>query len=184
MERKEFIKTSTTCGVLSLLYLALPDKFLSSQTIKTSNGNSVNDVNREQITKLLDFIDGDIDESIKQKVFGKLGYECFYCTKAVTWIKSMNLTSLIETVNNGNSSRWERIEYSPEKGILKVIGRKAPCVCAYSQEQKPPKSLCNYCCKSFMKEFFGTLFEKKVTVTINESVILGGERCSATINNY
>ena len=182
MKRKEFIKKSTTCGVLSLLYLALPDKQLSSQAIKTNNENTVDNANREQITKLLDFIDSELDEPIKLKVFGKLGYECFYCTKAVTWIKSMNLTRLIETVNNGNSSRWERIEYNPEKGALKVIGRKAPCTCAYSQGQKPPKSLCNYCCESFMKELFGTLLEKKVTVIIDESVILGGERCSATID--
>jgi hypothetical protein len=181
MKREEFVKKSTTCGLLSLLYLALPEKQLGSQAIKTNNKNMVNNANREQITKLLGFIDSELDEPIKQKVFGKLGYECFYCMKAVTWIKSMNLTSLIETVNNGNSSRWERIEYIPEKGVLKVIGRKAPCTCAYSQEQKPPKSLCNYCCKSFMREFFGTLFEKKITVIIDESVILGGERCSATI---
>jgi hypothetical protein len=182
MERNEFIKKSTTCGVISLLCLALPDKLLNSQTNKTINESAVNNVNREQITKLLSFIDSSLDEPIKQEVFGKLGYECFHCTKAAAWIKSMNLTSLIETVNNGNSSRWERIEYGSEKGILKVVGRKAPCVCAYSQEQKSPKSLCNYCCKSFMKELFGTLFGKKITVTINESVILGGERCSATIN--
>jgi len=121
-----------------------------------------------------------MDESIKQKVFGKLGYECFYCTNAVTWIKSMNLTGLIETVNKGNSSRWEKIEYSPENKVLKVTGRKSPCNCVYSQGQKPPKSLCNYCCKSFMQELFGTLFEKKVKATIDESIILGGERCSAT----
>jgi hypothetical protein len=182
MERKEFIKKSTMCGVLSFLCLALPDKLLNSQTIKTNNENAVNNVNREQITRLLDFIDSELDDPIKKEVFGKLGYECFYCTKAVTWIKSMNLTRLIETVNNGNSSRWERIEYIPENGILKVIGRKAPCNCAYSQAQKSPKSLCNYCCKNFLKELFGTLFEKKITVTINDSIILGGERCSATIN--
>ena len=181
MERKEFIQKCSACSVLSLLSLSLPDKQLHAQVSKTNNNKSVRDANREQITKFLSFVDGDMDESIKQKVFGKLGYECFYCTNAVKWIKSMTLTGLIEFVNNGNSSRWEKIQYDSEKSALKVIGRKVPCDCAYAQGQQPPKSLCNYCCKSFMQEFFGTLFKKKVKVIIDETIILGGERCSETI---
>ncbi|MGA3286241.1 MAG: hypothetical protein ABSD46_02315 [Bacteroidota bacterium] len=181
MERKEFIQKCSACGVLSLLSLSLPDKQLHAQVSKTNNNKSVRDAHREQITKLLSFVDGDMDESIKQKVFGKLGYECFYCTNAVKWIKSMTLTGLIEFVNNGNSSRWEKIQYDSEKSVLKVIGRKLPCDCAYAQGQQPQKSLCNYCCKSFMQEFFGTLFKEKVKVIIDETIILGGERCSETI---
>jgi hypothetical protein len=176
MKRKDFIKNSTACGVLSLLSLELLENQLNAQTIKTNSANTVNDANREQITKLLKFVDSEMNSSTKQKVFGKLGYECFHCTNAEKWIKSMNSDSLIEFVNNGKSNRWERIEYDPEKQILKVIGRKVSCDCAYSQCQQPPIS-----CKGFMKEFFGTLFEKKVYVTIDESVILGGDRCSSTI---
>ncbi len=181
MKRKEFIRKCSACGVLSFLSLSLPDKQLNAQVSKTNINKSVRDENREQITKLLSFVDGDMDESIKQKVFGKLGYECFHCTNAEKWIKSMNLDSLLEFVNNGKSSRWENIQSDSEKSVIKVIGRKVPCDCAYAQGQQPPKSLCNYCCKSFMQEFFGTLFEKKVKVTIDETIILGGERCSETI---
>ena len=180
MERKEFIRKCSACGMLSFLSITLPDKQLNAQAIETNN-KSVRDANREQITELLSFVDGNMNESIKQKVFGRLGYECFYCTNAVKWIKSMNLTDLIEFVNNRKSSRWEKIDYYHEKSVLKVTGRKVPCDCAYAQGQQPPKSLCNYCCKSFMQEFFGTLFEKKVKVTIDESIILGAERCSETI---
>jgi hypothetical protein len=181
MKRKEFIKKSTSCGVISLLSLTLPDKQLNAQASNTNN-KSVKDANREQITNLLSYVDGSMDEPKKQKVFNKLGYECFHCTNAEKWVKSMNLTSLIEFVNDGKSSRWERIDYDSEKLVLKVTGRKVPCDCAYAQGQHPPKSLCNYCCKSFMQEFFGTLFERKVKVTIDGSIILGGERCSVTIN--
>jgi hypothetical protein len=181
MERKEFIQKCSACGVLSFLSLTLPDKQLNAQLSKT-NKKTLRNANREQITNLLCFVEGDMDEPIKQKVFRKLGYECFHCTNAEKWIKSMNLTSLIKFVNNGKSSRWERIVYNPEKSVLKIIGRKAPCDCPYAQIEQPPKSLCNYCCKSFMQECFGTLFGKKVKVAIDESIILGAERCSETIN--
>jgi len=181
MERKEFIKKSTACGVLSLLYLALPEKQLNAQTIGTGAKDTATPANREQITKLLGFVESELDEPVKREIFSKLGYECFYCTNAAPWIKSMTLASLIETVNKGGSSHWERMEYNTEKGVLKVIGRKSPCTCAYAQGPNPPKSFCNSCSVSFMNELFGSLLGKKVRTTVDESVILGGERCSATI---
>jgi len=181
MKRKEFIRKCTAYGLLSFISLTLPNKRLGAEEPKTNNNDQANNVNCEQIVRLLCHIDGDMDESIKQEIFSKLGYECFYCTYAVKWIKSMNVAGLIEFVNNGKSSRWERLEYSLGKSTLKVIGRKAPCDCAYAQGKKPPKSLCNYCCKKFLQELFGTLFGKKVDVAIDESIILGGERCSATV---
>jgi len=49
----------------------------------------------------------------------------------------LNLTSLIEFVNDGKSSRWERIDYDSEKLVLKVTGRKVPCDCAYAQGSTP-----------------------------------------------
>jgi len=181
MKRNEFIRKCSACGVLSFLSLTLPDKQPGARAIKTNNNQSVRDANREQITKLLSFIDSDMAEPIKQKVFGRLGYECFHCTNAEKWIKSMNPDGLLEFVNNGKSSRWERIDSNLEKSVLKITGRKAPCDCAYSHGQRPPKSLCRYCCKGFLQECFVTLFNKKVNVTIDESTLLGAERCSATI---
>ena len=181
MKRKDFIKKCAACGFLSSMAYSLPGKQLGKQDFITNTNDPEYVINREQIVKIISFVDKEMDESVKQQFFTKLGQECFHCTNAEKWIKSMNLNGLLEFVNNGKSSRWERIEYNPVKQVLNIIGRKAPCACAYSQCKPSPKSLCNYCCKGFMKEFFGTLFEKKVDVTIDESVILGGERCSSTI---
>ncbi len=181
MKRNEFIKKSAACVALPFISFTLPFKPLNAQEVKAQNNTSINKANSEQVAKFLKFVESEMDESTKQKIFGKFGYECFHCTNAEKWIKNMDINNLIEFVNSGKSSRWERIEYSPEKSILKVTGRKVPCDCAYSQVQQPPKSLCNYCSKSFMKELFGTLLKKKVKVKIDESIILGGERCSSTI---
>ncbi|MGA7721494.1 MAG: hypothetical protein WCA84_09990 [Ignavibacteriaceae bacterium] len=80
------------------------------------------------------------------------------------------------------SVRWEKIEYNAEQSVLKITGRKVECNCTFAREQQKPKSLCNYCCKSFLQEFFGTLLNNKVKTVIDETVILGGERCCATIS--
>lgn len=181
MKRNDFINKCAACGFLSFMAYPLPGKQLGKPDVIINTNNPEHDINREQMVRVISFVDKDMDESVKQQFFTKLGQECFHCTNAEKWIKSMNLNGLLEFINNGKSSRWERIEYNADKSILKVIGRQAPCNCAFAQVNQPPKSLCNYCCKGFMKEFFGTLFEKKVYVTIDESVILGGERCSSTI---
>jgi hypothetical protein len=55
------------------------------------------------------------------------------------------------------------------------------CACALGDVENPPKSLCNYCCKTFQEDVFSELFQKKVRVEITESSILGGKRCSTAI---
>ena len=180
MKRDEFIKKCTACGAFSLIALTIPENLLIANPLYANEKLST-EINRDQILKFISYLDCEMDESVRQKIFCKLGYECFYCTNADNWIKNMNLSSLIETINNGKSSRWEKIEYNPEQSVLKITGRKAPCSCTFAQEQQKPKSLCNYCRKSFFQEFFGTLLNKNVKAVIDETVILGGERCCATI---
>jgi len=181
MKRNDFIKKCTTCGMMSFMAFSLPGKYFVTQEVDNDNNNPAFNINQEQILRVISYMDSNMDESVKQQFFTKLGQECFHCTNAEKWLKNMTLNDLLEFVNNGKSSRWERLEYYPDKSILNVIGREAPCDCAFAQVDQPPRSLCNYCCNGFLKEFFGTLFEKKIEVAIDESVILGGERCSATI---
>jgi len=181
MKRNDFIKKCTACGVMSFVAFSLPGKQSDPKEVNNDKSKPALNINPEQIIKIIRFVDKDMDESVKQHFFTRLGQECFHCTNAEKWLKSMDLNSLLDFVNSGKSSRWERLEYDTDKSILKIIGRKAPCSCAFAQVDQPPESLCTYCCKGFLKEFFGTLFKKKVDVAIDESVILGGERCSATI---
>jgi hypothetical protein len=137
------------------------------------------------VMKLLKFIEANFDEPTREKIFSNLGYECLYSRGLDKWIQSFkaNPDSFFDRVNTGQSKYWERLEYDKENSKIKVISRKfVSCNCAYAQCPEPPKSLCNYCCKRFQKALFETLFDKKVEVKIDSSVLLGGERCCTTIN--
>ena len=138
----------------------------------------------EQVINLLKFIEENFDESIKEKIFGKLGQECFYSRGLDKWINSFNqdFDNFVNWVNSGKSRYWKRLEYDRENSTFKVISWKSPvCVCAYAQCPDPPKSLCNHCCRLFQKEIFETLLGKKVEVTVDSSTLLDGGSCNTTI---
>jgi len=190
MNRKKFFKT--TCGlgigscagfgVLSngnLFASAIQD---TNETIKTP----VIPVDARQIQNLLCYIDSSMDESTKQKIFEKLGYEHTTKDSFIKWINGYknNLKSFFDDINNHTNpeSDWEKIKYDPELSEIKITGKPADrCACPYAQEANPPKSLCNYCCTSFQKIMFEMLLEKPVKVQLDETFLLGGKRCNVTI---
>jgi hypothetical protein len=151
---------------------------------EANKNDKIQKVVPEQVIKLLKFIEENFDESIKEKIFGKLGRECFYSRGLDKWINSFNqdVDSFVNWVNSGKSRYWEKLEYDRAKSTIKVISRKSPvCVCAYAQCPDPPKSLCNHCCRLFQKEIFKTLLGKEVEVQVDSSTLLDGGSCNTTI---
>ena len=55
------------------------------------------------------------------------------------------------------------------------------CVCAYAQCPQPAKALCTHCCKALQTELFKVMTGHDVTVQIDESILLGGQRCCSTV---
>ena len=151
---------------------------------EADKNNKIQDVVPEQVIHLLKFIEENFDESVREKIFGKLGQECFYSRGLDKWIHSFNqdVDSFVNWVNSGQSKYWKKVEYNRENSTLKVISRKSPvCVCAYAQCPDPPKSLCNHCCRMFQKEIFKTLLGKEVEVQVDSSTLLDGGSCNTTI---
>lgn len=184
MKRKEFINRSCSCGALSLLGLFWPDKINNGIQSTLGDDEDNEPINKNQVRELLKFIDSSINEEDKKKIFNKLGFECLYSRNYDRWVIGFrdNLNEFFDRVQRGESKYWEKLEYDKDKAVITLIGRKfQACVCEYGHCDQPPESLCKYCCKRFQEEMFGLLFEKKVTVRIDESIILGGVRCSATI---
>ena len=185
MKRIEFINKCGTCGIVSLLTLFNLDKASAQENNSTKDDTDSESMNKSQIKQLLKFIDSSINESDKEKIFNKLGFECLYSRNYDKWIISFReqQDEFFDRVKRGESKYWEKLDYDKDKSVITLVGRKfQSCVCEYGQCDEPPESLCNYCCTRFQEELFGLLLEKKVKVKIDESVILGGERCSSTIH--
>jgi hypothetical protein len=143
------------------------------------------EMNPEQVINLLKFIDASQSESVKNSIFSQLGHECFYARKLDGWIDQYqgNVQAFLDRVNIEHASQyWERLEFTEDRTQLLLTGKKVQgCACAFAACANPPRSLCQYCCQNFQQELFGRLLGQRVEVTITESYLLGGERCSTVI---
>jgi hypothetical protein len=137
-----------------------------------------------QVQNVLRFIDEAQSEAVKRAVFGRLGRECFYTRNLDEWIDQFtdNPQAYLDRVNIEHKSPfWSRLEFADDRTLV-LTGKKGDtCACAFAACARPPQSLCNHCCKAFQEELFGRLFGAEVEVTITESHLLGGERCSTVI---
>jgi len=71
----------------------------------------------------------------------------------------------------------EDIVYDREKGIVTVVGpERGDCYCPLVDRHTVPASVCN-CSLGWQQYTYETLLEKKVAVTLKESVVRGGKRC-------
>ena len=185
MERREFVKVGCTCGILSLLPKSIEAAEIFNQA-QEKKKHVPQDMNAGQVIKIIKFIDSSLDESVKEKVFSQLGYECFYSRKLDKWIEKYtdNVQAFLDRVNIEKKSKyWESLEFSKDCSTLTLTGKKVEgCACSFSECSEPPLSLCNYCCKNFQQQLFGLLLGQKVEVEITESFLLGDERCNTVIH--
>lgn len=190
MDRKDFFKSACGLGICSCVGAGLfsKDNLFPGvkQEVDVTHITPLVPVDTRQIQNVLSYIDTSMDESIKKNIFEKLGYEHTTKNSFINWINGYksNLKSFFDYINNhtNKNSDWEKIEYDPVLSTIKITGKPADrCACAYAQEKNPPKSLCNYCCKSFQKHMFEMLVDKPVKVQLDESFLLGGKRCNVTI---
>ena len=157
---------------------------IEKQVQEATKSTPVVNIDKRQIQNVLRFVDASMDESVKKQIFEKLGSEHTTDDKFISWINTYkkNIKSFFDMVNTNKDTYWEKLEYNPDFSAIKVIGKVVDkCACPYAQCDNPPISLCNYCCKSFQVQMFEMLLEKKVTVQIDDSFLLGGNRCSTTI---
>ena len=143
-------------------------------------------MNQGQVNNLLIYIDSNLDEATKIELFTQLGHGCFHCRHIVQWVAGFegDVQKFLDHVNiDHNSKYWESLVFSPDKSRLILTGKEVDgCACSYAEGDDPPLSLCKSCCKSFQLELFSCLLGKPVEVTITESYLLGGKRCSTIID--
>jgi hypothetical protein len=188
MNRNKFFKTTCAAGVGACAGFGLLSEgnLLAAvkQDITPAKGTPVVPVDARQVQNVLNYIDLSMDESIKERVFERLGYEHTTKDSFKNWISKYksDVKSFFDMVNSNKDTYWEKIEYNPETSAIKITGRLADrCACSYAQCENAPKSLCKYCCKNFQKQMFEMLLDKKVKVQIDESFLLGDKRCSTTV---
>ena len=180
MNRKEFLKNTCGLGICSCAGLSLfaSDK-ISAAVMQSDDDNKQTPlvpVDSRQIKNVLCYIDSSMDEPVKKSIFERLGAEHLTHPDFINWINENknNLKAYFDRINSNQDTYWEKIEYNSEDSTIKITGKPFDrCACSYAQCEKPPLSLCNYCCVGFQKTFFEMLLEKPVIkVQLDESFLL------------
>ena len=188
MKRKNFLKCSCSIGLASCVGLgtvageSLFAKVTEDEIIDKKN--PLIPVDTRQVQNVLSHVENTMDENVKKSIFDKLGYEHTTDPGFIDWINGYkkDLKKFFDRINSDKDTYWEKIEYDPKISAIKITGKPVDrCACAYAQAENAPKSLCNYCCKSFEKHMFEMLLDKTVRVEVNKAFLLGGKRCSSTI---
>jgi len=181
MNRNDFIKKCGAglcgCGVLSLLTplaaraedtaaAAVPaDVELLKQQLEGA---------RERFAKLLDVMGEQLDDASRGKILQSLGSQCSQPYGPFFNKYRGDLQGFLDKIKTA----WvERTEYDEKTGILRVIGKPAPCACPLVKAGRTPVEFCD-CSRGWTQAAFATVLGRPVSVEIEESVLRGGSRCS------
>jgi hypothetical protein len=186
MKRNEFIKKCGAgicgCGVLSLLTplaaqaedtaapaAAVPaDVELLKQQLEGA---------RERFAMLLTIMGEQLDDATRNKILQSLGSQCSQPYAAFFNKYRGDLQGFLDKIKTA----WvERTEYDEKTGILRVIGKPAPCACPLVKAGRTPAAFCD-CSRGWTQAAYSTVLGKPVSVEIEESVLRGGTRCSFRI---
>lgn len=186
MKRNEFFKTCGAgmcgCGVLGLLAplaaraddaakpaAAVPEDYeLLKQQLEGA---------RERFAKLLTVMGEQLDAATRNKILQGLGGQCSQPYGPFFSKYRGNLQGFLDKIKTA----WvERTEYDEKTGILRVVGKPAPCACPLVKAGRTPVEFCD-CSGGWNQAAFSTVLGRPVTIEIEESVLRGGTRCSFRI---
>jgi hypothetical protein len=182
MNRTEFFKTACTLGVCSCFGVRLFGQ--NEEPKETEETPEV-----KKLTKKLDFVqrrfaqlntilNAHLSEDAKKKILEELGRTCAKDYISFAEKYKGNLDGFLKAIQE----EWgEQVEYDKNNQTIKIVGQKQTnCFCPFAKTGVTPIDFCN-CSIGWQKENYETILGKPVSVTINESILRGGERCSFTI---
>ena len=183
MNRNEFIKKCGAgicgCGVLGLL---TPLAVRADETAVTAAAAPVDpellkqqlEGARERFARLLSVMGEQLDDAARGKVLQGMGRECSREYSAFFNKYRGNLQGFLDKIKTA----WiEQAEYDEKTGILRVVGKPAPCACPLVKAGRTPAEFCD-CSRGWTQAAFSTVLGRPVMVEIEESVLRGGSRCS------
>jgi predicted ArsR family transcriptional regulator len=187
MKRNEFFKTCGAgicgCGVLGLL---APLAARAEDTVAPAAA-APEDVEllkqqlegaRERFAMLLTIMGEQLDDATRNKILQSLGSQCSQPYAAFFNKYRGDLQGFLDKIKTA----WvERTEYDEKSGILRVIGKPAPCACPLAKTGRTPVEFCD-CSRGWNQAAFSTVLGRPVSIQIEESVLRGGTRCSFRIH--
>jgi hypothetical protein len=178
MKRTEFLKSACTyglCGCMGVSFLTGSKLFAADK----ANGDNEPDWRisfmQTRFHDLITILNDNLDKETLIPMLKQLGSKC-----GDTFANDYKNNP--EGFFNFIKGMWaDSVDYDSEKGIIKVKEKvRDSCNCPMVKEKEAPGILCN-CSLGTQKRIYESLFNRKVNVTLESSILRGDERCSFTI---
>jgi len=187
MKRNDFFKTCGAgicgCGVLGLLAPLAARAADADTAVPAAVPEDVEMLKqqlegaRERFAKLLSVMGEQLDDATRGKILQGLGRECAQDYGPFFSKYRGDLPGFLEKIKTA----WvEQAEYNEKTGILRTVGKPAPCACPLVKAGRTQAEFCD-CSRGWTQAAFSTVLGRPVSVEIEESVLRGGSRCSFRI---
>lgn len=181
MKRKEFLKGACTLGVCSCIGVKL---FAQNAETNNADDSKMKDLEwkidfiHKRFAKLIEIMNKNLDKNKVKSLLQNLGRECANINNNNAHKYKNNLEGFLLDIQK----KWvEKVEYNKDKKIIKIYDKKRDkCFCPFVNDKFTSIDFCN-CSIGWQKETYESIIGKPVEVTVEESVLRGGERCSFTI---
>ena len=138
---------------------------------------------RERMVSMMQLMQNDGNSSDVNNILENMGRKCCDKYKMSDSAKKHRGNPQYFLDNITKFTIWdESADYDFKNGIIKIVGiKRKACVCPFARLIKSHVVICDTCCVGFQKELFETLLNKSVRVCVDESLLMGNNRCSFTI---
>jgi hypothetical protein len=177
MDRIQFLKNCacTLCSCAAAGVIAPTS--LSAEEKKSPEEDWRFSFIKDRYAKLMSILAEQMDEKTLSGILRQLGAHCASRFPLIQQHKGDIAGFIREFKKQAN----EEITYDPEKGIVTVVGpERGDCYCPLIDRHTTPKVICN-CSLGWQQHTYETLLGKKVEVSLKESVVRGGKRCTFEI---
>lgn len=180
MERRDFFKKTCSYGICGCVGMSLVP-FISAYSDTDENKTEETDWRigfmQERFAKLVDILDNTLADNLRDELLEKLGRACSKAGEEHFIKFKGDINGFVKSISEWN----EKVEYNEEAKEIKVMGKKTgKCFCPFVDESKMTTDFCN-CSLGWQKGTFEAILGQKVDVTIDSSVLRGGDSCDFTI---
>jgi hypothetical protein len=181
MNRKEFFTKACKTGICACAGVSL----LSSTPLTAQENEKKECPNdwkigfmQKRFAKLIDSMEEKLSPEQREQLIEQMGRACSGESNEKWKSYDGNIDLLMTDIEKDFA---EKATYDKLSQTIKIIGRKADtCFCPFSGGKNISKGFCN-CSKGWQKNTIETISGKKAEVTIDSSILFGGDRCSFTV---
>ena len=175
MTRSDFMKCCTagmcSCGAVAFLPQQAAQAEPANPELESLKWRL--DFVQKRFARLVEILDENVDEPVRKKIWENLGRDHAREYRGLTDKYKGNLEGFLDDIRG----QWvEKADYDAAKGTIRIVDKSPTCTCPLVRNHLTPRSFCD-CTLGWQKEAYSAVTGRPVEVSLEESILRGGQKC-------